>query len=71
MPVSQSMIEDARGVIAEVGNDVMSLLMIDGWHHHRLNCGFSVKVSMLGREVAVMMDWPSSSCVMKGRFVGI
>ena len=41
------------------------------WHCCRLYCGCGGKVSSLGREVAVMMDWSSSSCVMKGRFVGI
>ena len=45
--------------------------MSSGWHCHRLYHGCGGKVSLLGREVAVMMDWSSSSCVMKRRFVGI
>ena len=45
--------------------------MIAGWHCCRWYHGCGGKVSTLRKEIAVMMDWLLSSCMIKGRFVGI
>ena len=71
MPVSQSMMEEARGVVDKLGSIVVRLLMIAGWHCHRLYYGCGGNLPPLVVEVAVLMDWSTSYCVMKGRFVVI
>ena len=57
MPVLQSMIEEARGVIGKLGSVVVRLLMIAGRHCCRLYHGCGGNLFVLVIEVAVMMDW--------------
>ena len=50
---------------------MVRLLMIAGWHFCRLYHDCGGNLSALAVEVVVLMEWPSSYYVMKGRFLVI